>query len=621
MKYSRSLVFAILFLGYIATVIAEPKVDIQRVEPLNWWVGMKNPQVQLLVYGVGISDCDVDVNYPGVVLSSVVKVKSKNYLFLNLLVGSEAKAGVMKIGFKLNNKEVVAYNFSLLERENSSANRKGFDNSDAVYLLMPDRFANGNPSNDDAPGYLEKANRNEPFGRHGGDIQGISDHLDYITDLGYTAVWFTPVLENNLARTSYHGYAITDFYHVDQRLGSNEEFKALTQKCNSKGVKMIMDMVFNHCGINHWWMKDLPTEDWINQWPTYTNSYYRLSTVSDPNASQVDRDVTVKGWFDKPMPDLNLQNQLLLTYMSQNAIWWIEYAGLQGIRVDTYPYPDRVGMSKWGEAVMSEYPNFNIVGECWISSCAKTAFYQSGFPHKDGFDSHLPSVMDFPLKDVLSRAFAEENAGWGDGLIRIYDVLAEDFIYANPDNLMVFPDNHDVTRIFTDLKGDKEALKMVVTLISTIRGYPQFYYGTELLFEGDGGNHSTLRTDVPGGWAGDKINAFTSQGRTAEQNDIYNYMSKLLNYRKTEPVLHTGKFTQFLPMDNIYVYARSSENKTVVVFMNNNRKGDIKLDTARFAEVMRGFSKGKNIMTGASISDLSSITVPQKSAIVIELTK
>ncbi len=621
MKKIRSFVLISLFLAIGASVFAAPKIEIERVEPLNWWVGMKNPKVQVLVYGAGISGCDVNINYPGVKLNSVVKVKSPNYLFLNLEVASDAKPGDVKIDFRQQGTTVATYNYQLMARENGSDQRVGFNSSDAVYLLMPDRFANGNPNNDDAQGYLEKSNRKEPFGRHGGDIQGISDHLDYITNLGFTALWFTPVLENNLERSSYHGYAITNFYSVDKRLGTNEEFKALTQKCKAVGVKMIMDMVFNHCGINHWWMKDLPTEDWINQWPTYTNSYYRLSTVSDPNGSIADRDVTVKGWFDRPMPDLNLQNELLVTYLSQNAIWWIEYAGLQGIRVDTYPYPDRIGMSKWGEAVLNEFPNFNIVGECWISSSAKTAFYQSGFPHKDGFDSHLPSVMDFPLRDVISRSLSEEKAGWGEGMIRIYDVLAEDFLYANPNNIMVFPDNHDMTRIFTELKGDKDALKMAIALVSTMRGYPQFYYGTELMFEGDGGNHSTLRIDVPGGWAGDKVNAFTAQGRTADQNEIYNYMSKLLNYRKNEPVLHNGKFTQFLPFDNIYLYARSSENKTVVVVMNNNRKGDAKVETARFAEVMSGFTKGVNVITGESLTDLKTLIVPQKSALIIELTK
>lgn len=607
-----------LFVGFFSA-FAGNRVELNRVEPMNWWVGMKNPNLQLLVYGKDISMCDVEIDYPGVTLNTVTKVESKNYLFLDLSIESKCKAGSFDIKFVFDNHLVASYNYQLLDRTSGSAERLGFSSADAMYLLMPDRFANGDPSNDNIDGYLEKANRNEPYGRHGGDLKGISQHLDFIEEMGYTALWINPVLENNLAQVTYHGYAITDFYKVDARFGTNDDFKILTQACNTRGIKMVMDMVFNHCGINHWWMNDLPMKDWINEWPEFTRSYFRLATVSDPNAAQVDRERTVKGWFDNPMPDLNLSNKYLLTYLEQNAIWWIEYAGLEGIRVDTYPYPDRVGMSEWGKAVMTEYPNFNIVGECWISSPAKTAFYQSGFPHKDGFDSHLPSVMDFPLHSVLWNAFKEQQ-GWDEGLTRLYNILSEDFLYANPNNILLFPDNHDVSRVYSVMNKDIDHTKMVIAMMATLRGIPQIYYGTELLMEGDGGNHASLRIDFPGGWEGDKVNAFTAEGRTQEQNDMFNFISKLLNYRKNEPVLHTGKFTHWLPQDGVYVYSRSSEAKVVVVYMNNNAD-DMAIETSRFNEVTNGFVNAKNVMTGAKIGDLSMIVVPSKTALIVEYTK
>lgn len=610
--------FVFLFLA-IFSAFAENRVELNRVEPMNWWVGMNNPNLQLLIYGTNISKCDLEINYPGVKINTVTKVESPNYLFVDLTISSSAKAGIFNINFFSDKELIATYGYQLSERVAGSAERKGFTSADAMYLIMPDRFANGDQSNDNVSGYLEKANRKEPYGRHGGDLKGILQHLDFVQEMGYTALWINPVLENNLEQTTYHGYAITDFYKVDPRFGSNEDYKNLTIECKKRGLKMIKDMVFNHCGLNHWWINDKPMSDWINEWPEFTRSYFRLASVSDPNASVFDRERTVKGWFDNPMPDLNLNNKFLLTYLIQNSIWWVEYAGLDGIRVDTYPYPDRVGMSEWGKAVMTEYPNFNIVGECWISSSAKTAFYQSGFPHKDGFDSHLPSVMDFPLHSVYWNAF-KEQPGWDEGLTRLYNVLSEDFLYPNPNNILLFPDNHDVSRVYSVMDKDIDHTKMIMALVATVRGIPQVYYGTELLMEGDGGNHASLRLDFPGGWEGDKVNAFTAEGRTKEQNDMFNYISKLLNYRKKEPVLHTGKFTHWLPQDGVYVYSRSLDSKVIVVYMNNN-EDDMAVETSRFNEVTNGFTKAKDVMTGKVISDLSMVVVPSKTALIVEYTK
>ena len=412
-------------LSYSTISQAQNTQTIKRIEPTNWWVGMEIPELQLMVYGDNIAMCDVKIDSGELMLKNVTKVENPNYLFLDLVISRSAKAGTFPIHFSKNGADIYTHHYELLEREENSAGRLGFDSGDAMYLIMPDRFANGNPQNDNVKGMLEKANRKAAYGRHGGDLQGILGHLDYIQEMGYTAIWLNPVMENNQPQSSYHGYAITDFYQIDARLGTNEEFKQLTEECNKRGIKMIMDMVFNHCGSNHWWVNDLPMFNWINQWQEFTRSNYRLSTISDPYVSKADKDLSVKGWFDTTMPDLNLENGFMLNYLVQNSIWWIEYAGLRGIRMDTYPYPDKHGMAIWTQRILSEYPNFNIVGESWITEASKLCYWQKDFPNKDGYNSHLPSLMDFPMQNAIKQAFNEEE-GWDSGLTRLYNTLADD---------------------------------------------------------------------------------------------------------------------------------------------------------------------------------------------------
>lgn len=608
----------ILFAGFWSSA---QKNVISRVEPLNWWVGMTNPNLQIMVYGPNIAANNVSISYTGVALKHVIKTENPNYLFLDLTLAPNTQPGKLPIIFTSGKKTVATYQFDLLAREEGSASREGFNSSDAIYLIMPDRFANGDPNNDQVPGMVEQHNRKAPYGRHGGDLKGIQNHLDYIQDLGMTTLWLNPVQENNQIESSYHGYAITNYYNVDARLGTNEDFKALTADCRQRGMKMIMDMVFNHCGIGHWWMNDLPMKDWINQWNSYTPSNYRLSTISDPHVSQTDLELATRGWFDRSMPDLNLQNPLMLNYMIQNSIWWIEYIGLQGIRQDTYPYPDKQAMREWNLRVRQEYPNFNIVGETWISSASKLCYWQKDFPNKDGYNSELPSLMDFPMLEALRRAFNEKES-WDDGLIRLYDVLADDHLYPNPDNMVVFPENHDIGRLMYFLGDDIHKFKMAMAFIATTRGIPQLYYGSEILMSGNGfEGHSFLREDFPGGWAGDTINAFTASGRTSRQNEALNYMAKIFNYRKNNPVLHKGKLLHFVPKDEVYVYFRMLNNKAVMVMMNNADRTPKTVNMERFNEVLKDYRTGKDIVTDKMINNLKQIDIPAKSALIIELEK
>ncbi len=598
---------------------AEEQELIKRIEPTNWWVGMKYPELQLLVYGNNIASSVVSIDYNGVTISKVTKVENSNYLFLDLHISPNTKPGIVPIKFSIGGVEVYTHKYELLPREKDSAQRKGFDSGDAMYLIMPDRFANGNPDNDNIEGMLEKADRKAPYGRHGGDIKGIHDHLDYIQELGFTAIWLNPVMENNQPKSSYHGYAITDFYEIDARLGSNEEFKSLTNECNQRGIKMIMDMVFNHCGSYHWWMEDLPMSNWINQWEKFTRSNYRLSTISDPYVSKADKDLSVKGWFDTTMPDLNLENEFMLNYMIQNSIWWIEYAGLGGIRMDTYPYPDQHGMAIWTQRILSEYPNFNIVGESWITEASKLCYWQKDFPNKDGYNSYLPSLMDFPMQSAISTAFNEEE-GWDTGLTRLYNTIADDHLYPNPYNLVVFPDNHDEGRILYKLNNDTSKLKMALTYAVTTRGILQIYYGTELLMNGNGHDgHDKIRLDFPGGWPNDSTNAFTKKGRTAEQNRIFNFIKKILNYRKQSDALKYGKTLHFIPENGIYIYFRYTDNEAVMVVLNNNNKGIKKVNTQRFNEILNKYSIRKNIITNHTVKNLESFNIKAKSALIFEL--
>jgi glycosidase len=590
---------------------------VERVEPMFWWAGMKSPDLQLMIYGEKISAADVTLKYPGVELVSVTKVQSPNYLFIDLKMDKNVKPGKLDIQFKVGNKVVATYPFELKTRENGSSERVGFNGSDVIYLVTPDRFINGNPNNDWVEGMREKPNRNNKGGRHGGDIRGIINSLDYLQKMGFTAVWLNPVLENNMTDFSYHGYSTTDFYKVDPRYGSNEEYRELNDELDKRGMKLIMDMIFNHCGSEHWWMKDMPMADWINNYPEYKITTHRRTVNQDPYASESDRKAMVDGWFVPTMPDLNQRNPYMEKYLIQNSIWWIEYVGLEGIRQDTWPYPDKDMMANWTKQVLNEYPNFNIVGEEWTVNPAIVSYWQKGKHNADGYKCYLPSLMDFPLQNAASSGL-KNRKNVNDGLLQIYESLANDFLYPDPDNLVIFPDNHDMSRFYVQVGEDVDLLKMGVAFFLTSRGIPQIYYGTEVLMRHDGDDHGNIRADFPGGWQGDKVNAITGEGLSAEQKEMQVFLAKIQNWRKEKTVIHSGKLKHFVPEDGVYTYFRYNDDEAVMVMLNSNET-DKTVTTKRFSEITNGYQKGMEIITSKEISTISEIKVPAKSVMIIEL--
>lgn len=612
-----------LFLCFIVMAPSDSRAQnesktFERIEPAFWWVGMKNTELQILFYNghADFSGYEASITYPGVSLKEKIKVENSHYLFLKLQIGTEAKAGVLPIQFKSGKKSFV-YSYELKNKSTATNRIQGFNSSDVLYLIMPDRFANGDVKNDSLPGFYEGVHRERPFGRHGGDLKGISDHLDYIQDLGVTALWLNPVLENNQKRESYHGYAITDLFKIDQRFGSNEEYVSLIEKCHAHGIKMIQDMVINHIGNQNWLVLDSPEKNWIHQFPEFTRSNYRTEVISDPYQSSYDLDRMSNGWFDYTMPDVNQSNPLFATYLIQNTLWWIEYAGIDGIRMDTYPYPDKRFMALWAQRILEEYPKFNMVGEVLMNLKPLIGYWQQGAINKDGYQSHLPSVIDFPLTNAVNAALNEKGS-WDGGLSRLYVNISQDFIYPNANNNVTFLDNHDMSRYYYNMGRSMSKFKMGLIFLLTTRGIPQLYYGTELLMDGDYSIHPTVRRDVPGGWNEDHMNSFTSAGRTKEQNEAYDFIKKLLSWRKTKPVVYEGKLVHFIPEENIYVYFRSLERETVMIIMNGNET-EKKLKTNRFAESMQGKTKAKNALTDETIQGLSEITVPAMTALILEL--
>ena len=611
--------------------VADAGSRVERVEPLSWWTGMKTP-LQLLVRGENISSCDVRIEGgKGVSVSAVHKADSPNYLFVDVEISQNAAPGTYWIVFD-NGSEIFKYPYEIAARCEGSAERKSFTTGDMIYLIMPDRFANGDPTNDATEDTAEKPARDEFFGRHGGDIQGIMDHLGYIADLGATAIWNTPLLLDNEPEGSYHGYACADYYHIDPRFGSNELYRDFVGKAHENGLKVIMDIVTNHCGTAHWWMDDLPFKDWIHVFPEYTGTNVCFSTNMDPNASKYDLNLQESGWFVPSMPDMNLDNPFVLHYFVQWAVWWIEYSGLDGFRVDTYPYNEKIPMSEWCASVLNEYPNFNIVGECWTSSIPQLAYWQGGNANKDGFDSHLPSIMDFPLQEAIWKALPTDSHGWGEGMTRVYDCLSHDFVYHDLSRMMIFPGNHDTDRIGDVLKHNADRHKIVMTMMATMRGIPQIFYGDEMMFvsKDKSQGHGGLRVDFPGGWQGDKVDLFTPEGRASAavntdgkpvaeglMAELHDYTQKLFQWRKGKKVIHDGKTMHFLSRDNTYAYFRYDDTDAVFVFINNSR-GKKNVPWSHYAEIAEGLHDGRNVLTGEAAEVNDSTVVGLRQALVVE---
>ena len=588
--------------------------QIERIEPPFWWEGFKNTSLQLLVYGENISNLDFNIKSNIVELVSVEKAENPNYIFLNLEVNDKGRSGDFDIDYGGNS---IKYNIH--KKELDSDMHIGFNTSDVLCLITPDRFINGDYSNDNHPDMLEKASRG-PWGRHGGDLKGINDNLNYLIDLGYTAIWLNPILENNMVKSSYHGYSTTDYYKVDPRFGTNEEFKNLTKKADRMGVKMVMDIIPNHSGSEHWFVKDPPFSNWLNFNNSYSQTTHRRETVQDIHASEYDKKNFVDGWFVETMPDLNQNNKFMSKYLIQNAIWWIEYSGIKGYRVDTYPYSDKDFMSDWTYEIMNEYPYFNIVGEEWSDTPIVTSYWQAGKVNHDGYVSYLPSLMDFPLQINFAEALNDEIT-WGNGFVKPYRTLASDFLYGDPYNLVVFPDNHDMTRFLTQVNNDLNLFKMGLVFYTTVRGIPQFYYGTEVLMNSNDNprSHDVIRSEFPGGWNDHEVSALTGKGLTNDQIEFQNFFKKLLNWRKNNKVVHQGKFIHFTPkeQEEIYSYFRILGNKMVwTIFNRKDEAQSINLD--KYQEVLKGESKGYDVIHEKSI-DLNKLKISPKSAVIIEI--
>lgn len=588
-----------------------------KIEPAFWWSGMKNPEVQLMVYGKDIAGYCPTVGYPGVTLKSVVSMENPNYLLIYLDV-AEAQPGCFDITFTKGKKR-IAYPYELKARKEGAADVKGFDSSDVLYLIMPDRFANGDPQTDNIPMRTTyKVDRNDPGARHGGDLAGIEQHLDYIDDLGVTAIWLNPVLENDMEGGSYHGYAITNYYRVDPRFGSNDDYVRLIDKVHQRGMRVVMDMIFNHCGSDHPWVKDVPGADWFNGLDEYVQTNHNKEVHFDPYASDYDRKTMIDGWFVPSMPDLNQKNPHVAKYLIQNSIWWIEYSGVDGIRQDTYPYADPEMMADWCREVMNEYPSYNIVGEAWMNHTIGSAFWQADSRLNFGENTGLKSVMDFKLMTIAGRAFHEETT-WSGGLHSIFEQMCYDYVYPDIYNVLRFLENHDTNRFLPAMPDNLDAFRQATAFLLTIPGIPQLYYGQELLMNGlkDGGD-GYVRRDVPGGWPDDKENQFEASGRSAIQNEAWSYLQTLLKWRKGNDIIAKGSMKHFMVNRGVYVYERSLNGKSVLIMINGTSK-EVDLPLDRYAEVLHGKTSAKNIITGRTLSLDKQTTLAPKEVLVMEL--
>lgn len=610
----------LILLFFIGLQINAQKIT--HVEPPNWWVGMKQNQLELLIHGNNISKFTPSIEAVNVTLTNVVKTDNENYLFLTVDL-SKAEVGTFLINFSKKGKVKTSYTYELKARIANSENREGFNSSDVIYLITPDRFANADKSNDVVRGMKEQGiNRKDDYARHGGDIKGITKHLDYIDEMGFTAIWSTPVLTNNMPESSYHGYAITDLYEPDPRFGTMEEYIELASKSKEKGLKLVMDQVVNHIGLEHWWMHDLPAKDWVNYQKEFEEgeliiTNHRRTTNQDGYASKADSNLMNDGWFVSSMPDLNQKNPQLATYLIQNSIWWIETLDLGGIRQDTYPYPDKEFMRKWAGSIMNEYPNFSIVGEEWSLNPLLVGYWQTGANNKDGYESNLKSPMDFPLQRAIVDALNEDEE-WDKGFVKMYEGLANDFHYATPKDLMIFPDNHDMSRIFTQLKENVTHTKMALGYMLALPRIAQIYYGTEILLNDTAkpGDHGLIRTDFPGGWKGDKVNAFTGKGLSKNQKEMQSFMKKVLNYRKSSEAIHNGKTIHFAPKDGVYVLFRVEGDEVVIVILNKNQK-QIELDLTRFSEIGLQGKTVKNIVSEKDFTWKETLKIKSKGIVIL----
>lgn len=616
--FFASLIWLLIFGTTTAFSQQMRKSDEPRIAPLSWWVGMKNPNVQLMIFHKDLGTRTPKINHKGVELLKVNRVENPNYLFLDLKIDAKTKAGEFNIVFYEQGKADIVMPYTLAARDTKQKKAQGVTNEDFIYLIMPDRFANGDPSNDVIQGAREtNLHRDSLYYRHGGDIQGVIDHLDYLQDMGVTAVWLNPVLTNDMEKASYHGYAATEFYQVDPRLGTNELYRKLADELHKRDMKLIQDLVHNHVGAEHWTVKDKPYQDWLNNWDEYTNTTYKDQVLFDPYAAQSDKRKMTDGWFVPSMPDLNQRTEFMQNYITQSHIWWIEYAGVDGFRLDTYAYNDAEYMAKWAQDITAEYPSMTYFGETWVNGMTNQAVFTEGSTINQHFDTHLQAVTDFQTYHAINKTFTEPF-GWTEGVNTLYSTLANDYIYKDPTRNVVFLDNHDVSRFLSIVGEDINKYKSGLTWLLTTRGIPQLYYGAEIAMKNFADPDGKVREDFPGGWKGDQQNKFVSEGRNDTENDVFDHVKKLAVYRKENTVLRTGKLMQFVPEDGIYVYFRYDDQKTVMVIMNTN-EGEKSIKTQRFAERIQSHTIGWDVVAQREVDINDQITVSGFTALALEL--
>jgi len=613
----------------VSTSVAN-EYNIKHFEPLSWWVDMQSDQLQLMVNGDNISELTPQIANTDITVVKVTAGDSPNYLFIDLKLSPSLKAGSYNIDFYKDEQKILSHTYHFHARNKLSAAQKSYGPQDVIYLLTPDRFANGDASNDNVSHLKEGLNRELKGGRHGGDIQGIINQLDYLKNMGFTQIWTNPMIENDQADHSYHGYSTTDFYQIDPRFGSNQLYKTLAKQAQNKGIGLIKDVVLNHIGSGHWWMKDLPMSDWLNyqntsvESGTFIGTHHKRESLHDPHAIASDKTIFTDGWFVPTMPDLNQRNPYVSTYLIQNTLWWIEFANLSGLRVDTYSYSDRTFLTQWTKRITEEFPNINITGEEWTINPAHVAYWQRGKINYDGYTSHLPSVLDFPLQDALVNALNNEDS-WNTGLNQLYQAIANDFHYAEPYNLVTFADNHDMSRIFTLLNENMAHFKIAMSYILTTRGIPQVFYGTEIAMSNpDSTDHGIIRSDFPGGWSSDNVDAFSGKNLTKLQQAAQKFTKKLLNWRKNATAIHQGKLVHYAPKDGIYIYFRvlpeENSDENVMVIINKNDK-KAKVNPLNYREMLSPYNQIKDVLNDKTHSLAQPIEIDASSAIIFHLKK
>ena len=611
--------FVLGLMAFLTTpMLALATPAIERVEPPNWWVGMKSGELQLMLHGINVANNVISLSYPGVQIESITRTANSNYAFVNLRIAPNTVPGTVSIELR-DGTALQRVPYELLAREAGSHARKGFNSSDAILNLMPDRFANGDLSNDNQPGFADVVARsNTESGRHGGDLAGLIQHLDYIAGMGFTAIWPTPFTENNQPQYSYHGYAATDTYRIDPRFGSNADYRRMVRLAKAKGIGVIKDIVLNHIGSKHWWINDLPSADWLSFEAQFVPTRHARTAVSDPYAATVDKENFTAGWFTETMPDMNQRNPLVANYQIQNTLWWVEYAGLIGLRVDTYGYSDTDFLAQWSKRIMQEYPNLNVVGEEWSDNPTVVAYWLRGAKNLDGYQSALPSAMDFPLHGVLRNALVMPEADHS-GLAALYEALVNDRLYPEPANMVLFEGNHDTPRLFSVLNDDQALYRMAITYLLTMPRIPQLYYGTEIqMTSPKTRNDGAARLDFPGGWPGDRVNATTGLGLSAAQKQAQEFVRKLLNWRKTQPVIHNGSLKHFAPIDGTYVYFRYDGSQKIMVVLNKN-VADTQLDLSRFREVLAANAVGTDVLTGQKLELGDILKVAGRSSLILQV--